>query len=104
MLKRQRSADVRGTVTLDGIPLGNGVITFVPADPKKTKRLSQRITNGAYAFPARIQTGTYHVEISVPKPTANGTVETIPPQYNSRTTLVVSFPPGSTTVDFALSK
>jgi len=63
-------AEVRGHVTIDGMPLSNGLITFVSADPKKRKRLSQRITNGTYAFSDGIESGVYFAEISSPKPPA----------------------------------
>lgn len=88
---------------MDGKPLSTGLITFVLADGKKGRRLSQRISNGTYAFSDAIESGAYFAEISSPKATGNATVETIPPEYNSNTTLTMQLAPGTNVIDFALT-
>ncbi len=95
--------EVRGCVTMGGKPLSTGLITFVLADGKKTRRLSQRISNGIYAFSEGMESGVCFVEIRSPKATGDATVETIPAEYNSNTTLTAHLAPGSNFMDFDLN-
>jgi hypothetical protein len=92
--------DVYGDVTLDGKPLGEGVIRFIPTDGK-TPTASALIKAGQ--FNERVSFGTHRVEISSPKlpqgitsakQMKRGTVdevvalaELIPERYNNRSTL-----------------
>src|SRR5262245_18100506 len=56
--------DVRGEVTLDGVPLKEGVVRFVPVDGK-TPTASALIADGKFA--ERVPVATHRVEISSPK-------------------------------------
>ena len=56
--------DVRGEVTLDGRPLAEGVVRFIPVDGK-SPTASALITDGT--FRERVPVGTHRVEISAPR-------------------------------------
>lgn len=102
-MQQPEPVGLQGRVMVDENPLSNGVIVFVLTSGKKKQRFSQQIRNGAYAFSRKIEPGVYSVEISSPKSTGDVTVETIPPKYNSNTTLTVQLAPGSNTMDFLLN-
>lgn len=92
--------DVEGHVTLDGVPLHEGVIRFAPLDGK-SPTASALIAAGA--FRERVPVGTHRLEISAPRlpkgvqssaQIKRGTVdenvaleELVPAQYNVRSTL-----------------
>jgi hypothetical protein len=96
---------VSGEVTLDGQPLKEGVITFVPADGK-SQTASAAIVDGR--FSATVPPGEKKVEISAPKvigkikmiDAAQGkevdeVVELLPACYNVRTELTMMVQNGS---------
>lgn len=57
-------ATVEGNVTLDGQPLENGAIAFIPADGE-TPTAGERIENGVYK--ARVPIGAKRIEITASK-------------------------------------
>jgi hypothetical protein len=104
---------VRGTVTLDGAPLANGLIRFVPADGQSPAG-EATITNGKYS--AKVQPGDKRIEIMAPKivgqrkvyetpdsPTVDRVEELLPARYNTRTELTATVTPGQQQKDFELN-
>jgi hypothetical protein len=107
--------DVQGEVTLDGKPLDEGVVRFVPIDGK-TPTASALIEGGK--FSERVPVGSHRVEISSPKlpkgftsskQLKRGTVdegsaleELIPECYNTRSELRAEVKQGPNPVRFDL--
>jgi hypothetical protein len=104
---------VSGEVTLDGKPLEEGIIRFVPADGK-SQTASAPISKGRYR--AEPPPGEHRVEISAPKvvgkrkmydapdvPAVDDVVELLPARYNVKSELTLTVKPGSQTKDFPLS-
>jgi hypothetical protein len=107
--------DVRGEVTLDGKPLEEGVIRFVPIDGK-TGTASALINGGN--FSEKVPLGSHRVEISSPKlpkgitsakQMKRGTVdegaaleEMIPERYNNRSELKAEVKRGTNEVRYDL--
>ena len=96
---------VSGEVTLDGRPLQEGVIRFVPADGK-SQTASAAVVNGR--FRAALAVGKKRVEISAPKvtgkrkvydtpdsPTVDVVEELLPARYNVRSELTLTVEAGS---------
>jgi hypothetical protein len=112
----EKSASVRGKVTLDGEPVAAGNIAFLPT-AAGGKKAAAAIEQGAYAIPAseKLLPGSYRVEISWHKPTGrkiasadpgmtiDETREAVPAKYNSNSTLTVEIGSGEVEQDFALS-
>jgi hypothetical protein len=109
---------VSGTVTLDGTPLPQGMIQFNPAEGTKGAPASGEITEGKFSI-EKTQgpvPGKYKVMISSRAPAKlkegeqpGGTPklqpETVPAQYNSKSTLEKEVPAGgSSSLEFALKK
>jgi hypothetical protein len=102
-------AAVRGRVTLDGTPLPNGLIEFIPLDKQKGQPGGSAIENGLYAINADkgLFEGDYQVQIRADRPTGKKEWDgmgderwpaskkhyvdvmesAIPARYNDRTTL-----------------
>lgn len=100
-------AVAKGTVTLDGVPLPEGVIRFVPTGETKGPKASAAIEQGTFEFPARYGPvpGQHRIEIdavdsSVPAPDDDAAVQAylavqkqnkhpvrIPPVYNRQSQL-----------------
>lgn len=106
--------DVEGAVTLDGSPLGEGEIVFVPEEKKFGPDAGQ-IKDGRYKMKAK--SGKSKVEIrsvravpgkkvasaAGPGAPAEAVMENIiPDQYNVSTTLSAEVAPGKTTHDFSV--
>lgn len=103
---------VSGTVTLNGKPLPNAVVRFMPKpqeDPQAVKMLAMGETDdqGRYTLqvfdgPAGAVVGVNRVTISTAKSIDDGTEEgartpeKVPPKYNSQTTLEFEVPAGGT--------
>ena len=102
-MRKPEPVEVRGSVRIDGRPLSSGQITFVLMDRMKKQRVSQPVSNGAYAFSDVIESGSYFIEITSPTASGKATVETIPPWYNSETTLRLDLARGTNFADFELS-
>ena len=88
---------VNGTVTLDGTPLTEGDVRFVPADGK-SQTASAKIIDGK--FTAQVPTGEMRIEISAAKvigkrkmydtpdsPVVDKVKEFLPPRYNAKSEL-----------------
>ncbi|MEW4490801.1 heme-binding protein [Thalassoglobus sp. JC818] len=103
-------ASVAGTVTLDGKPLGMGIVIFVP---QSRGRPAGAITNanGAYKFSNPLEPGDYTVRISTKRDESvqpDGKVlpaqpETIPARYNSRSELTTRILEGNNEFNFDLA-
>jgi len=105
---------VTGTVTLDGAPLAEGAVRFVPvAGDAPTSGAT--ITEGV--FTAEVPFGQMRVEFTAAKvvgaremyegmpdsPVVNIVEELIPAKYNVRSELMVDIQPGTNRKDFTLS-
>lgn len=104
---------VSGDVTLDGQPVAEGLITFVPADPQ-TANVARPIQNGKYSAP--IPAGSYKVQINAPRatgqkkkmyagadaPAVDVIVEAIPERYNTNTELHADIKLGDNKLDWPL--
>jgi hypothetical protein len=92
-----------GTVTLDGQPVHEGTIVFVPEEEGKIKA-GGPIENGRYDIPAKfgLHPGEHKVEIRWLKPTGRKLMvddvpqpvderaEVVPAEYNTNTTLTAT--------------
>ena len=108
-----RVSTVSGKVTLDGAPLANGTIAFVPADGR-TASAEVKIKDGFYSV--QMPPGRKRVQISATKvigqrvvyagdpnsPVVDNVQEIIPQQYNAATTLTFEATTGGAQQDFAL--
>jgi hypothetical protein len=107
------STSVSGEVTLDGVPLKEGVIRFVPVDGK-SQTVSGPIEGGR--FNVQVPPGEMRVEISAPKVTGSVKMynatdskavdqveELLLPRYNVRSDLKMTVQAGSQTKRFELS-
>jgi len=107
------TSTVTGTVTLDGQPLQEGVVRFVPADGKG-QTASAEVKDGK--FTATLPKGEMRVEFSAPKvvrqtkmydtpdsPVVDETVELLPARYNVQSTLKITVKGGSQSEKFDLT-
>lgn len=104
---------VTGTVTLDGQPLAQGLIRFVPTDGR-TASADTVIENGSYS--AQVPVGDKQIWVSATKvvgkrkmydtpdsPTVDVTQELLPARYNVQTTLTLKVEPGKQQKAFELT-
>ena len=104
---------VRGEVTLDGQPLKEGRIRFVPED-RKSPSVDTAIADGR--FQATVPVGPQRVEINAPKvvgkrrmydtpnsPVVDEVRELLPARYNVRSELTMTVQPGSQKKSFDLN-
>ncbi|MBX3426209.1 MAG: carboxypeptidase regulatory-like domain-containing protein [Pirellulales bacterium] len=115
---RVEISPVSGVVTLNGKPVPKAKVRFMPApqeDPEAVKQLAMGETDeqGRYSLtvfrgPEGAAVGLNRVMITTRVVDDNEKVlsrETIPAQYNSRTTLTFAVPPGGTDqANFDLSR
>jgi hypothetical protein len=102
------SYSVSGTVTLDGVPVSKGHITFYPAD-KSGDASSGKIEDGKYSL--MTPAGAKRVEIIANRPVPAKTdalgmplvEQYIPPKYNIKSTLTVEVSAQRTNHDFPLT-
>jgi hypothetical protein len=113
---RLKRGQVSGTVTLDGQPVENGVITFLPTGDTRGPSTSATITEGRYALDSRQGpvVGTNRVEVlayrktgkKVRAMTSGGLIDEVlqaaPPAYNSQSTLERKISAGPNTLHFDL--
>lgn len=104
---------VNGTVTLDGSPLPAGRVKLIPAD-SKGQAVDAAVTDGKFQLTAPV--GDARVEFTASKPTGKKkkmydtpdsptveeTVELIPKQYNTQSTLKITVKGGSQDEKFEL--
>jgi hypothetical protein len=109
-------SEVSGTVKVNGQPVAEGAINFIPVEGNKGAGTGATITDGKYHIPrsAGVAAGKNRVELrafkntgrKVQDPTGKpGTltderVMIFPPEYNDRSTLVREVQSGSDTIDF----
>lgn len=108
---------VSGEVSLDGEPVSNGSILFLPTSGDGKKGAAE-ITEGKYAIPAEqgLPPGNYRVEIRWSKPTGkqipsgdpgmmmDERSEAMPDKYNTASTLTAEIIAGNNRHDFKLTK
>lgn len=112
---------VNGLVTLDGRPVEQGTISFVPAAGARIPSAGGEIVAGEYSIPAATGpavSGKYRVEIRWSRPTGKqielgspappGTMvdeveEAIPAKFNSQSTLEQEIQPGRSEIHFELT-
>jgi hypothetical protein len=104
-------ATVSGKVTLDGAPLKEGLIRFLPADGK-SQNADAPIKDGQYT--ATMPPGEKRVEISAPKvvgktkmmpdsPPVDEIAELLPARYNTSSDLKLTVKAGSQGKDYELT-
>jgi hypothetical protein len=108
------TASVHGKVTLDGLPLDDATISFVPTAGGQRQSAWTTIKNGEYAILDKdgLGTGPFRVEIRALRPTGEKpnpneptmipSKEIIPARYNSNSELKTEIKAGANAADFAL--
>lgn len=110
---------IQGTVTLDGVPVEEGSISFFPEAGTNSRKASAAILNGEFSIPLENGPlpGKFKVEISWIKKTGRKIpsadpgmgdveerIEAIPTKYNTASTLVREIAAGGNKLDFKLEK
>ena len=107
-------AAVTGQVTLDGSPLDDATITFVPLAGGQRQAAWATIRGGRFVIPASngLGTGQFRVEIRALRsggdkthqndPTLVSAKEVVPSKYNSHSELIVDIKPGENSANFVL--
>ena len=102
---------VTGDVTLDGQPLADGVITYVPVD-QKTPNVEVKIQDGKYTPASRSavtrsgstrpsrRRGKDASSTTRPAPPPEAYSERIPERYNAKTELTADIKPGDNKLDW----
>jgi hypothetical protein len=109
-------AEVSGTVSLNGEPVKEGAINFIPIDGTRGAGAGAAIEDGRYHIPGSrgVTPGKNRVELrafrttgrKVPDPTgrpgtlADERVPAFPPEFNDQSTLTREVRPGSNTFNF----
>jgi hypothetical protein len=112
-------ASVEGKVSLDGAPVEQGSITFVPASGTKGPTAGGMVEKGRYSISAAKGpvVGQYSVEIHAPRKSGkkvqapmapagtmtDATVDAAPAQYNSKSTLKKEVKAGRNEIDFDMN-
>ena len=110
------TAEVSGTVQLDGRPIEEGSIQFIPVEGSRGPSAGGVIQDGKYHIPRKkgVTVGTNRVELrafknagtKIQDPTAppgvrtEARVQAFPPEFNDRSTVVKEIRAGSNTIDF----
>ena len=112
---------VKGRITLDGVDIPEGTITFFPASGTKGPTAGTSIAAGRYSLTSERGplAGRYRVEIHGsrktgrqvpapgpvvnPKALVDEIVETVPKRYNLQSTLEADVKPGRNDLDFTLT-
>lgn len=109
-------AAVDGYVTLDGRPVKDGSISFIPVDGNHGRAAWDKIEAGRYSISVKQgpAVGTNQVEIRWPRttgkmlpavppaPASEQIVEAIPARYNGQSELKAEIKPGQNEVNFLL--
>jgi hypothetical protein len=112
-------ADVSGTVTLNGTPIEEGAINYIPIEGTHGAGAGATITNGKYSIPRSqgVTPGKNRVELRAfrntgrkvkdptaqPGATTEERVPAFPAEYNDNSTLTRDVQPGSNTFDFNIN-
>ncbi len=112
-------SEVSGTVKLNGKPIEEGAINFIPIEGNKGAGAGATITDGKYHIPrsSGVAAGKNRVELRAFKNTGRkvqdptgppGAMTTervmaFPPQFNDQSTLVREVRSGSDTIDFDIT-
>jgi len=111
---RGSGASVSGTVTLDGNPLDEATITFVPATGGQRQAAWAPVAGGKYAIDSAsdLGTGQFRVEIRAVRtlsdkansnePTLMTAKDIVPGKYNTKSELTAEITPGKNVVNFEL--
>ena len=111
---RGTGASVTGKITLDGSPLDDTNITFVPKGDAQHDAGWATVEDGQYAIPAAngLGTGSFRVEIRALRTVGETTnqdptlpvnaKEAVPDRYNSNSELTVDITPGENIANFDL--
>ena len=109
--------EVRGKVSLDGSPVEDGTISFIPSKGSQSQAAWAPIKAGEFAIDASqgLATGDTRIEIRAPRRTGKmlpATVpggepeyemaEAVPQRYNSASELKAEIKPGPNQLDFEL--
>jgi hypothetical protein len=110
------TAEVSGTVRLDGRPIEEGSIQFIPVGVSRGPGAGGIIQDGKYHIPQKrgVVVGTNRVELrafknagtKIQDPTAppgirtEARVQAFPPEFNDRSTVVKEIQAGSNAIDF----
>lgn len=102
--------DVSGTVTLDGVPLSDGTVTF--EDPSRGIGQSAPVKAGAYQMASALKVGEYKVAVQPPSaasPMASrgaAPAAAVPSKYSQPVTsgLTATVKAGTNKADFKLTK
>ncbi|MCR9117905.1 MAG: carboxypeptidase-like regulatory domain-containing protein [bacterium] len=83
---------VSGKVTLDGEPLKGATVAFIPVEGGRANSIATTAADGTYELSYTSTAkgaipGKYLVQVMVLKQTDQGEVETLPSQYNVKSTL-----------------
>ena len=113
-----RRKPIEGTVTLDGRPMPNGQIRFIPKEGTNGPTAGAKIDEGKYSISAElgIFAGTYRVEITASRPGGRKMPDRvtgqpvdvykqfIPSKYNTKSELVANVTAdGPNVFDFAVT-
>jgi hypothetical protein len=112
-------SEVSGTVRVNGQPLAEGAINFIPIEGNKGAGTGATVTDGKYHIPrsAGVVAGKNRVELRAfknsgrkvqdatakPGTLTDERVMLFPPEYNDRSTLVRDVKSGSDTIDFDIT-
>ncbi|MDB5340511.1 MAG: carboxypeptidase regulatory-like protein [Planctomycetaceae bacterium] len=102
--------EVSGTVTLDGAPLSEGIVTF--EDPSRGIGQSTPVKAGSYQMAGALKVGEYKVAVqppSAPSPMASrstAAAAAVPSRYSQPVTsgLTATVKAGTNKADFKLTK
>jgi hypothetical protein len=105
---------VSGKITLDGSPLDDATISFVPLAGGQRNAGWASVENGQYVIPesSELGSGNFRVEVRALRatgeksnqndPTLINAKEALPSKYNSKSELAAELKPGANSVDFDL--
>ena len=108
-------ASIGGNVTLDGSPLNDATITFIPTTGGQRQAAWATINAGKYSISAAsgLGLGQFRVEVRALRPMGDKmpsidptlpipAKEAVPSRYNSKSELAVEIKPGANTANFDL--
>jgi hypothetical protein len=117
---REERVRIHGKITLDGVAIETGLITFIPEDKSKGQTAGATVSQGEYQVIGTNPPppGSYRIEIESQKKTGkqipagsplppgtmvDETVQLIPAKYNTKSELKRDLKSGDNPLDFELS-